>query len=564
MNTRYAIKEKKLYMRNGHGKLVELAEFEPRVDSVTEYYDIEGEKIQCLFDVSFYKNNELLCQKSISSSKLEDIDYSELSYQLILNPTRKSAKRDIAGYIRFLAAQFPATKIQLYNKLGWHRLSDGKHTYCAGDRIITADGDCKQGYILPKLKNKYHFQTTELSEQEAAEAALFHAAISPPYSTAAVASGLLGILHQIVIDAGIRPPGAINFVGETQTRKTSMVLACCAMYNRENIANPNNIGISRVNSSNYKLEEEIDECRDTTYIVDDLFRSSDPKERRENEQRVRNIIRNCADNSSRQTARSQFKTNCQILLTSEYLLDSITDLGRCFIVRLNDSVDAQKLLQCQQQPLSLSTSYHYFIQYLCKNYEPVLHSLKNAFQKFRTQQHNSKYERICEQAFLLEFAFHLYCDYAAGIHAISADLSAKTKQVFTEEIECLVEQQNQIMNVVAKKEKKNLNFSKEVLNFVSDTKPYRHNPEKCFLKGKYLYITCDLFSAYLLNKYGSQNQITHKRITRYFADRQICKKDGNRNVVKYGKSGKRFLALNRQLLELDAGNPESEILTMFI
>ena len=85
MNTRYAIKEKKLYMRNGHGKLVELAEFEPRVDSVTEYYDIEGEKIQCLFDVSFYKNNELLCQKSISSRELEDIDYSELSYQLILN-----------------------------------------------------------------------------------------------------------------------------------------------------------------------------------------------------------------------------------------------------------------------------------------------------------------------------------------------------------------------------------------------------------------------------------------------------------------------------------------------
>ena len=82
-----------------------------RVDSVTEYYDMEGEKIQCLFDVSFYKNNELLCKKSISSSKLEDIDYSELSYQLILNPTRKSAKRDIAGYIRCLAAQFPATRI---------------------------------------------------------------------------------------------------------------------------------------------------------------------------------------------------------------------------------------------------------------------------------------------------------------------------------------------------------------------------------------------------------------------------------------------------------------------
>ena len=30
MNTRYVIKEKKLYMRNGHGKLVELAEFEPQ------------------------------------------------------------------------------------------------------------------------------------------------------------------------------------------------------------------------------------------------------------------------------------------------------------------------------------------------------------------------------------------------------------------------------------------------------------------------------------------------------------------------------------------------------
>ena len=76
------MKENNLCTKNGHGKIVKLADFEPKVESVTEYFNMEGEQTECVFDISFYKKGELICRKSIVASELDNVDYSKLSYNM--------------------------------------------------------------------------------------------------------------------------------------------------------------------------------------------------------------------------------------------------------------------------------------------------------------------------------------------------------------------------------------------------------------------------------------------------------------------------------------------------
>ena len=64
------------------------------------------------------------------------------------------------------------------------------------------------------------------------------------------------------------------------------------------------------------LETNIDRCKDTTFICDDLFRSEKSEEKKNNST-VREMIREYADNSSRQVSGRKRDVNAQIIITAE-------------------------------------------------------------------------------------------------------------------------------------------------------------------------------------------------------------------------------------------------------
>ena len=161
----------------------------------------------------------------------------------------------------------------------------------------------------------------------------------------------------------------------------------------------------------------MDALRDGTFILDDLYREKDTRMRHEYERRVRNCIRNFADNSSRQTRLSNFKNNCQLIITGEYLLDSKTDIGRCLVIHINKKISSKKLTPMQEDPLALSTFYFYFIRWICKNYFQILNDLKCSFMEYRETafRHKSQYERLYEESFLLEFVMGLFGKYVTQL-----------------------------------------------------------------------------------------------------------------------------------------------------
>ncbi|MCH5185982.1 MAG: hypothetical protein J1F64_07650 [Oscillospiraceae bacterium] len=350
------------------------------------------------------------------------------------------------------------------------------------------------------------------------------------YSTILFIGGLTGILHSLVIEAGIKPL-ALYVVGETQSRKTTLVRECTRMYNRSDIASSTET--ARVSSTKLVLEKMIDELSDATFILDDMYREKDAGTRKDYEGHIRNIIRNLADDSPRNTQRSSYRVNSQVIITGEYLLDNRTDIGRCFIIHIDNPISGKRLNEIQKNPLILPTFYRNFIKYICRYYYETEDFIKSSFREFRINNElcQVKYKRIQEERFLLICILKIFCNYAVYVGELDKNSASIMIQEVKEQIDNAVKFQEEIMRNLEIKEQKNINLSLLLLKCIgnNDIKTGEKN-SGCFKKGKHIFIRCEILVISLYNCYGLEYSAI--KISKYFANKGISYTYNNRNVVK--------------------------------
>lgn len=161
--------------------------------------------------------------------------------------------------------------------------------------------------------------------------------------------------------------------------------------------NLSGISTLRVSSTEFKTEECVAVLKDATFILDDLFKEKDNRTLRDYERRVRNIIRNFADNSPRTTTRSSHKNNSQIIITAEYLLESKTDVGRLMVLEVTEPIDSKKLDICQKTPLGVSSFYYHFIKWVAEKYEDIVEDIIRQFAIFRESSVNQMLDVIASE-----------------------------------------------------------------------------------------------------------------------------------------------------------------------
>ena len=538
---------------------ISIANFYPVAKKVVKYKSGDGDKIQKRYVVEFYAPY-YIGTVEIDSKGLEKFDYTSVDDSLQLNPIIGSAGKEMAYYIRDQSKNVEVEEKTLLNSLGWHNIN-GEYIYCAGNMIIGKTS--QEGYVISEHLSDYHLDIDNMiSQEEAVIHTMKLMCIAPGSSDLVfVSGGLFGPLRQIMLDAGIRPPCISYVEGESQSKKTTLVKECVLMYNRSTPQKDNNVGWARISCSEFKIEEAIAICKDSTYLLDDLFRAKENKMKKIYEGRIENTIRNFADNSTRSTARSAFKNNSNIIITAEYLIESKTDVGRLFLICVGkDDVDIQKLSECQKNPLALSTFYYYFILWLSSHYDELVERLKDEYSGFRfsAQAHESKFGRLYEQFFLLDFAFLVYLEYAesVGINT-SRDIVISD---FRSHVSKALKKQNDILISLDKKEVKSINFSHELVAMISNgSVALSKKGSECFEKGGCIYITTRYFNSKLREKYDKDFSV--RSIASYFRERYISEVDSDNRQKKY--RGHRYLKLNKKELMKDANDTRYEIDNLF-
>ena len=373
-------------------------------------------------------------------------------------------------------------------------------------------------------------------------------------------SGLMGIMRQLIMDADIRIPCITYVQGASQTRKTTVTNLCTRMYNRGKLSSDSSVSSMRVSSSNFKTEEIAEHLKDTSFILDDLYREQDTRLRKLYESHVRNLIRNFADNASRNTARSNFSINCNLIVTAEYLLKSKTDVGRMMLIHIDKPINSERLAECQKDPLGLSTFYYFFIKWVSVHYDEIVMRLRQEYTTFRAGsfEHQSHFERLYEQIFLMGFVFGVYVDYvkSIGFDVDKESLSA----MFYNYAKKALKKQSDILKDIEAGETTDINFSKEIILMLENGDIcLGKKGGDCFKKGKFLYATSNCFGKALSDKY--KRPFTAKKISSYFRDRYISDVYADNTGKKY--DGKRYLCLNIAELQKDAGSDSDKISGLF-
>lgn len=550
MNAEYSIDEVTgKTIRNDDKKII--ANFNAQLEEIIIYKTNNGAIKK--YKVNFY-NPDFVASEEIEYTKLKEYDYGLLDDSLLLMPTVPRAAAEMEYYIKSQAAGVDTKTKYLFDKLGWHNIN-GQHCYCAGNIVIGFDTN--EEFIVDKdLSERFHLEIdNSLSEKDAAIYAMKMMAVDTPATPIIFSSGVLGISRQMILDADINIPCALYVQGRTQYRKTECSKQETQLYNRSQIHSSSGVSITRVSSSEYKTEEKMDVLKDATFICDDLYRETDSTKRKIYERRVKNSLRNFADNSSRETSRSAFKNNCQLIVTAEYLIDSKTDVGRMFVIEIPKPIDSERLKEVQQNPQALSTFYYYFIKWISKNYNSIVSELKEKFMDFRETviTHASSYERLYEQAFLLRFAFNLFLVYVNGVLK-SVDVD-KYNDEFADFVNLYVKRQEEILNNLSAKELNITNYSYELLKLIKDgiieVKSKSDKHPDCYKKGKSLFVRSIALSEALYKKYGKK--VSKTAILKYFREEYISIEYSD-NTAKKRNAGLRYMELDLDKLQADAKN----------
>lgn len=553
---KYCVNEESGYTARTSDKVV-IADFHVKLHAINEY--IQNDSVICKKYVLQFYNPEYAGETEVDVKQLEKFDYSSVNDALLLSPTVSTAGKEMAYYIKSQSKGIVPNKIYLFDKLGWHNIC-GQHCYCAGNMLIGCD--IANYVISEELSGRYLFEfDPSMSEEDCIKQIIQVMKIEPHISSIIFITGMVGVMRQLFKDADIKVPCCLYIFGGSQNRKTTAANFCTALYGRNNLQNLSGISSLRVSSTEFKSEECADALKDGTFVFDDLYKEKNKPLHRDYEKRVRNIIRNFADDSSRTTAKSAFKNNCQVVITAEYLLNTKTDLGRVMALEVKEPIDSERLSACQENPLSISTFYYHFIKWICSRYDSLVADLKQQFKAFRISgvSHKFGYERLYEQAFLLSYAYGLFLDYATELGCKINDRDAAEKQFFGYINRAVVEQM-EVIKKLQTREIDSVNLSLELLTMIKngDIRVGKKG-DPCFVKGKRLYVKNSEIGRGLGNKFGKN--FSAKRIAAYFRDRYISEVYADNRNKKY--NNKCYLILNIDELQKDANDDSYNIDNLF-
>ncbi len=495
------------------------------------------------YDIEFTSGNNTY-RREISKQELPKYDYSDIHPTLLLFPI-PNANKEMAYAIMEQVQPSIIEEIYVANQLGWHTYN-GIHFYCAGDSILSNTSTSKINIDI-NIPNLHFEYDSTISEKDALKAAFDTIKIAPQITFLLFAENLLGIIRQLLSNAGIQDTVCVSIVGRTHSQKTTGTKLIISLYNRSNL--DSGLQSTRMCSSLPIVEKMLTDMKDTSILLDDLNTSNQSSERKKQEALLHYALREAGDNCGRATLKTTAQVNAKVFITAEYVPDfSISDIGRTIILNVDRPMANDLLTKCQRHPLALSTFYKYFIEWISSKYDEIVYDIKCRYEKHRQTSCNSsnRYKRLDDQKFLLEYVFDLFLSYAKKL--IDFDYEGFT-QLFKEYLNNTIESQLALIDKMQLRDRSRNNLSSAVLamwkcGYLTDL----GKNSKCFKKSNCLYITALHLSERLHSFIGVK--LSTKNIVSYFRSHDFSGFYDDGTSKKIGNL--RYLTLNFAELNMDA------------
>lgn len=404
------------------------------------YKKIQIVRFECISNFGIF-------QAEINVNDVPKFNPSELDGRLYIAAEKHLKDMFIIYFRELLAMKTPSRKF-LVEHLG-DNIINGCHVYIAGNLLLGSDINIEDIYLdnaLSKFIVKYNQNITEI---EAFEWFGNFCAIEHGCSEFIGLNTLQSYIEPIYAEARIPNDATVIIVGDSQTKKTTLTQLGTTLYNMD--AN-HPINTIRFDSSITAIQKHLSFFKTTCAILDDFFRNT--TDMRGQTKTLQTIMRQKADNIIRKTMNTDFDiTRTQIFITSESLLDNISDLGRMQVLMLSDSINSMLLTPVQKNQDKLIAFYVHFIDWAYRNYDSLLAFSKIEFAKFQMerQSNSCRWSRLHEHTFTTKLTLKIMLKYADDMNIVSKEEINNIEAKFEKIIDKQQERQTAIMEQIAKR-----------------------------------------------------------------------------------------------------------------
>lgn len=330
------------------------------------------------------------------------------------------AKREVAKEIRLAVAQALQSQSQigeLYPQTGWYRGTCDR-VFVAGGAVISRDGIAPpKDAVIARETAQFHLAMDHtLTAGQAAEQLLKSLTEYDNYGIPAFAYTLYSMLHSVWSEANLPTACVLNLIGTQGFGKTTLARNFCALYDDPsgNIAD-----FYDAQSTPTSIKNALGEAKDRIVVVDDICKSTSPREMQKRRDLTGHILRNAANETpvAKMNGDNTVNFTCVsgLVLTGELPLEVASDITRCVILNVEKPL---RNGDSDDRTIAATAAAHY-MQWLLIHFDEELSRLKSSFRTFSDNSKTQKNWRLQKSLFQLDWVFDSFLRFSNEAKAIS-------------------------------------------------------------------------------------------------------------------------------------------------
>lgn len=295
----------------------------------------------------------------------------------------RQAKRETIKTIRLLLAEMLQSGEEigiLYVQSGWYSQPSGR-IFVAGGTIISEAGMAapSDDLIFEKTAQLSLAVDNTLTVEKSTELLLRSLVAYGEYAIPVFSYTLYSMLYSIWSEASLPTACVLNLIGTQGFGKTTLARNFCAIYNDTTgrVAD-----FYDAQSTPASMTKALSEARDRIVVVDDLCKSSSPREMQKRRDLAAFILRVGANESPvLKMAGSEMVTSICVgglVMTGELPWETSSDVTRCVIVNVRKPLRSGN----PDERTIAATAAAAYIQWLCAHFSEELSHLKYAYSVF--------------------------------------------------------------------------------------------------------------------------------------------------------------------------------------
>lgn len=378
---------------------------------------------------------------TVPQSELDEINWFDLDERCLINPDFKGAMTYLAHIIRTVLSTAQVERQYRINRFGTHIIDGVPVFYNGSGLILPPSSESKSDIVLTPLKYKMDFDTEHYSERDSIVGMVKVLSLSPDVGRVILSHNLSGFMRLNFTDAKIKPCTVLEIPGPSGFKKTTYTSFLTQINDREEEIKPQ----IRLNASVPAIEALINLYTDSTIIIDDMHPADSRKIERQNEVTFEEIVRIVGDDTGRgRISGGKFtekQPRCNVITTGEYSFGKGSTAARCLSVPFINKIDSQKLYECQQEPLLVSTFYYYYISWYIENYFDIQDSLVELLADFRKVDLGI-HPRLAMTQICLFSAYLLFLQYCTEKGVLTIETARVERHAFWDLLTNLVKDQD--------------------------------------------------------------------------------------------------------------------------